>query len=109
MNDPWSVYLAIGAAFLLAVGVLLAASSRGRLGAAALALLAVAVGLWVLDGVAITSGFHDADGFVDCRSGCTGVHYAAAFGLLAPPLLIAVAAAGLIVALLGRRRARAAR
>jgi hypothetical protein len=109
VSDPWSVYLAIAAAFLLAVGLLLAAAVRGRLAVSSLALLVVAVSVWVLGGIAVASGFHDADGFVDCRSACTGVHHAAAFGLLAPPLLIAVAAAGLIWALVGRRRARAAR
>jgi hypothetical protein len=109
LSDPWSVYLAIGAAFLLAVGLLAAAWLRGRLAMASLGLLVVAVTVWVLDGLAVASGFRDADGFVDCRSACTGVHHAAAFGLLAPPLLIAVAAAGLIWALLARRRARTTR
>ena len=109
MSDPWSVWLAIAASFVLAVGLLAAASTRGRLGLAALALLVVAVAMWVLDGLAVTTGFQDADGFVDCREACTGVHYAAAFGLLAPPLLIAVAAAGLLWSILARRRARRAR
>jgi hypothetical protein len=55
---------------------------------------------------AIVSGYHDADGFVDCRDDCSSVHYLSAVGFLAPPLLISLAALGMIVAVGQRRRLR---
>jgi hypothetical protein len=106
MSDAWLVYIALAAVFLLVCGLLAAASLRGRLGSSAAALFVLALAIWVLAAAAVASGFHDADGFVDCREDCTGVHYATAFGLLSPPLLVSVAATGMIVAIIGRRRAR---
>jgi hypothetical protein len=79
--------------------------TRGRLGVASAAVFVVAVAAWVLDFAAITSGFHDADGFVDCTR-CTTTHLLAALGFVAPPLVIAIAAAGMAIALIVRGRRR---
>jgi len=109
VNDAWVMYVVLAAVVLLACGLLAAAWSRGRLGLASAVLLAVAVAAWMLDLAAVTSGFQDADGFVDCGSACRPVHRAAAVGFLAPPLLISLAASGLVVALIARQRKRRGR
>ena len=104
MNDPWLVYLALASLFVLTCGALVLAWTRGRLGIASASLFLLALATWVVAFVAVLSGFRDADGFVDCRNSCTSVHLAAAVGFIAPPLLISVAAAGMIVVLVRRRR-----
>jgi hypothetical protein len=106
VRDVWLVYLALGAMFVLAGGLLVGAWTRGRLGAAAVAVFVLAVALWVADFAAISSGYRDADGFFDCAEACTGVHFSTAVGFLAPPLLISIAALGALVALRQRRRTR---
>ena len=106
MRDVWLVYLALGALFVLAGGLLVGAWARGRLGAAAVAVFVLAVALWVVDFAAISSGYRDADGFFDCAEACTGVHFSTAVGFLAPPLLISIAALGALVAVRQRRRTR---
>lgn len=90
------------ALFALMCGALAAGWMRGRLGAAALALFVAACLIWVAAFAAIVSGFHDADGFVDCRDDCSSVQYLSAVGFLAPPLLISLSALAMIV-VLGRR------
>lgn len=94
--------------FALTCGVLVAAWLRGRLGVAAVTLLIVACVTWVLAFAAIASGYRGADGFVDCGSQCTGVHYVVALGSLAPPLLISLSALAMLVAhgMRWRRRSR---
>jgi hypothetical protein len=100
------VQLGVVALFVLMCGVLAAAWLRGRLGAAAIALFVVACVIWVASFAAVVSGFHDADGFVDCRDHCSTVHFFSALGFLAPPLLISLSALGMIVAVGQRRRLR---
>jgi hypothetical protein len=106
VRDAWLVYVALGALFVLAGGVLLGAWARGRLGIAAVVVFVLAVALWVADFAAISSGYRDADSFFDCAEACTGVHFSTAVGFLAPPLLISTAALGGLVALRQRRRRR---
>jgi hypothetical protein len=106
VRDAWLVYVALGALFALAGGLLVGAWARGRLGAAAVAVFVLAVALWAIDFAAISSGYRDADGFFDCGEACTGVHFSTAVGFLAPPLLISIAALGALVALSQRRRTR---
>ncbi len=109
MRDAWLVYLALGALFLLVCGVLVSAWARGRLGLAAIVLFSAAVLVWVIDFMAISTGYRDADGFFDCGEDCTGVHFSTAVGFLAPPLLIAMSALAALVRLFQRRRTRLAR
>jgi len=104
VNDPWLVYLALASLIALTCGALVFAWTRGRLGVASTSVFLLALVTWVAAFGAVLSGFHDADGFVDCRDACTSVHLAAALGFIAPPLLVSVAAAGMIVVLVRRRR-----
>jgi hypothetical protein len=106
MNDAWIVILAFVSIVAIACGALAYAWTRGRLGVASGVLLVLALAAWVADFAAVSSGFHDADGFVDCGSACTPTHRLAALGLFMPPLLIAIAAAGMAFALLVRGRRR---
>lgn len=108
MRDAWLVYLALGALIMLVSGLLAAAWARRRLGAAAAILFIAAGSVWVLDFAAISSGYRDADGFFLCGEDCTGVHFSAALGFLAPPLLIAMSAVAGLVRIMERRRARLA-
>jgi hypothetical protein len=108
VNDPWTVLLAFVSVLALIGGLLVLAWRRGRLGTASAILFVLAVAAWAADFLAITSGFGDADGFVDCRDSCTLTHRVAVLGFVAPPLLISVAAAGMALALLARRRRRGA-
>jgi hypothetical protein len=106
MNDAWVVWLALASLVLTVLGVLTAAWVRRRLGLVSAALFVLAVAVWAVDVAAIVSGYRDADGFVDCGDDCRPVHRLAALGFLAPPLLISLAAAGMLVALVVRGRTR---
>jgi hypothetical protein len=106
MNDAWVVYLALLSLAVIVCGVLALAWTRGRLGLVSAGVLVLAAAAWVLDFAALATGFHDADGFVDCGNDCTPAHRLAALGFVAPPLLIAMGAAGLVVALVVRGRRR---
>lgn len=106
MHDAWVVYLALLSVAVIACGALALAWTRGRLGVASAVVLVLAVVAWVLDFAAMTTGFHDMDGFVDCGNACTPAHRLAALGFVAPPLLIALGAAGLAIALFVRGRSR---
>ena len=108
MNDWWTVVLAFVSVLALTCGLLVFAWRRGRLGTASAVLLVLAVVAWAAGFAAITSDFHDADGFADCRDACTVMHRVAVLGFVAPPLLISVAAAGMVLALLSRGRRRRA-
>ena len=105
MSTAW-VKVGVVSLFAIMCGALAAAWLRGRLGAAAIALFVSACLVWVTAFAAIASGYHDADGFVDCRDDCSSVHYLSAVGFLAPPLLISLSALGMIVAVGQRRRVR---
>lgn len=104
MRDAWLVYLALGALFVLICGLLAGAWARQRLGTAAVVLFVAAASVWILDFMAISSGYRDADGFFDCGEDCTGVHFSTAVGFLAPPLLIALSAFAALVTIMQRRR-----
>jgi hypothetical protein len=106
MNEAWLVLLPLAAIVLLTCGLLVLAWTHGRLGVVAAVVFVVALLAWVVDFAAVTSGYRDADGFVDCGDSCTTTHRLAALGFVGPPLLISVGAAGMTVALLARARRR---
>ncbi len=105
MNDVL-VQVLLVVLFALACGALALAWMQRRLALAAVILFAAALCVWVLAFAAIASGFRGADDIVACGDECTSLHYSVVVGLLAPPLLIALAAFGGIVVLEQRRRAR---
>jgi hypothetical protein len=105
MKDHWVVYLALSSLVAVACGALAYAWTRGRLGVVSAGVFAVALAAWVAGLAAITTGYRDADGFVDCTR-CTATHYVATLGFIAPPLLIAIAAVGMAIALIVRGRRR---
>jgi hypothetical protein len=107
VNDALVQALVVGV-FALSCGVLVLAWARERLALGAAILFSVALVVWVIDFVAILSGFGDADSFVVCTEDCTGLHYSVVVGFLAPPLLIALAAGAGIVVVEQRRRTRRA-
>jgi hypothetical protein len=92
VNDPLLVYLAVFSVVTLTCGVLAVAWTRGRLGVVAAIMLGVWLVVWLTDLAAVSSGFRDTDRFADCGAECTGAHYLAAVGFLAPPLLVALTA-----------------
>jgi hypothetical protein len=96
------VQVAIVALFALMCGVLVLAWRRGRLGVVSVLLFAVAAVVWALELAALVTQYHDADGFATCSEDCTAVHYVSAIAFLAPPLLISLSAAAMLVAM-GRR------
>lgn len=100
------VQIGVVALFALTCGALAAAWTRGRLGAAAIALFVVASLVWVASFAAIASGYHDADGFASCSDDCSSVQHLSAVGFLAPPLLISLSALGMLVAIGQRWRLR---
>ena len=108
MNDTVVQVLLVGL-FALSCGLLTLAWMRQRLALAAAVLLALALAVWVIDFFIVVSGYRGADDFIECGGECSGYHYSVVVGFLAPPLLIALAALGGIVALEQRRRARRAR
>lgn len=97
-----AVQVAVVALFALMCGVLVLAWQRGRLGLAAVLLFTAALTVWVLELAALVTQYRDADGFATCSEDCTTVHYVSALAFLAPPLLIALSAAAMLVAM-GRR------
>ena len=103
------VQVAVIAVFALTCGALAAAWLRGRLALAAITLFVVACVIWVGDFAAIASGYHGADGFVDCGEDCSSVHFLSAIGFLAPPLLISLSAFAMLVVLGKRWRLRRSR
>lgn len=104
--STWIVQVVIVALFALTCGVLAAAWMRGRLGAAALVVFAVAVVAWIAAFVAITSEFRGANDFATCGDDCRTVHYVSAVAFIAPPLLISLAALAMLVSRGLRWRAR---
>jgi hypothetical protein len=100
------VQLVLVGLFALACGALALSWMWRRLGLAAAVLFSLALGVWVLDFVAIAAGVGGADEFLECGGDCSGFHYSVVVGFLAPPLLIALAAFAGIVVLEQRRRAR---
>ena len=106
--STWVVQVVIVALFALTCGALAAAWMRGRLGAAAIALFAAALAVWIAAFVAITQQFHGANDFATCQDACTAVHYVSAVGFIAPPLLISLAAFAMLVSRGSRWRERRA-
>jgi hypothetical protein len=106
--STWVVQVVIVVLFALTCGALAAAWMRGRLGVAAIALLAAAAALWVGAFVAIGSGFHGANDFATCADTCTAVHYVSSVAFIAPPLLISLAALAILVSRGSRWRERRA-
>ena len=104
--STWVVQVAVVALFALTCGALAAAWLMGRLGIAAIVVLVVAVAAWTAAFLAIGTGFHDANDFATCGSDCGVVHYFSAVAFVAPPLLISLAALGMLVARGSRWRAR---
>lgn len=104
--STWIVQVVVVALFALTCGALAAAWMRGRLGAAAIALFIGALVVWIAAFAAIASEFHGANGFATCDTSCTPVHYISAVAFLSPPLLIALAALGMLVARGSRWRIR---
>jgi len=106
--STWVVQVVIVALFALTCGALAAAWMRGRLGVAAIALLAAAIVVWAAAFVAIAGQFHGAENFATCGDDCTAVHYLSAIGFITPPLLMALAALAMLVARGSRWRERRA-
>jgi hypothetical protein len=108
VTNAWIFVLAVVSLVALMAGLLALAWSRQRLGVASAVAFVVALAVWVADFAAVSSGFADADGFVDCGDACTATHRVAELGFLVPPLLISISAAGMLVALVTRVRRRRA-
>ena len=106
--STWVVQVVIVMLFALTCGALAAAWMRGRLGVAAIVLLALAVVAWVAAFAAIATEFHGANNFATCEDECTAVHYVSTVAFIAPPLLIALAAVGMLVSRGSRWRERRA-
>jgi hypothetical protein len=98
----WAVQLAVVALFAVVSGLLVLAWQRGRLGVASIALFVAAIVVWALEIAALATGSGGADGFATCTEDCTPVHYVSAVAFLAPPLLMALSAVGMLVSI-GRR------
>jgi hypothetical protein len=106
--STWVVQVTVVALFAAWSGILAVAWLRGRLGTVATALLAIAGVTWALALGAIASRYRGADGFATCGDDCTTVHYVSAVAFLSPPLLIALSAFGILVAVGRRARIRRA-
>ena len=108
MNDA-IVQVLVVVMFALACGALTLAWVQRRLALGAAVLFTAAAVVWGVDVLLITSGFAGADEFAVCMEDCNGVHYSVVVGVLAPPLLISLAALAGIVVLEQRRRERRSR
>ncbi len=106
--STWVVQFAVVALFALTCGALAVAWMRGRLGLAALVLLAAAVAGWIVAFAGIATEYRDANEFASCGDDCGVVQYGFAVVFLAPPLLIALAALAMIVDRGSRWRGRRA-
>lgn len=63
--------IAVVAVVVLLIAIMLAATRRDKFNRVVLILLAILGALLGLDWIAISAGFHDADGAFDCWPGCT--------------------------------------
>ena len=106
--STWVVQVVIVVLFALTCGALAAAWMRGRLGVAAIALFAAALVVWITVFVAITQQFHGANNFATCQDECTPIHYVSAVAFISAPLLISLAALGMLVSRGSRWRERRA-
>ena len=104
--STWIVQLSLVVLFALSCGALVAAWLRDRLGTAAIVLLAVAIAVWIVAFVAISTQYRHADQFATCDTDCGPIQYVSAVAFIAPPLLISLAALGMLVARGSRLRAR---
>jgi hypothetical protein len=106
--STWIVQVVVVALFALTCGALALAWMRGRLGTAAIVLLLLAVAAWAVLFAALSTEFRGSNDFATCGESCTTVHYVAAVAFIAPPLLIALSAFGMLVARGSRWRLRRA-
>jgi hypothetical protein len=109
MEQAWIVELSIVALFGLMCGLLAAAWLHGHLEVAAVALFVGALVVWVVDFVALLTGYGSANEFTSCGDSCSTTHVVSAVGFLAPPLLVSLAAFAGLVAIGGRWYARRSR
>ena len=92
---------------LVALGVVALLVGASRVDARApvslvvMALAATAFGLAV---AAVRTDYRDADGFIDCRPNCSGLHDTVGMALFAGPVGFLIALVGLVFG--GRRSAR---
>jgi hypothetical protein len=100
------VQLTVVVLFALTCGALVFAWMRGRLGVAAVALLAVSVVTWVVAFAMISADYAGASEFATCGDECTAIHSVSAVIFLTPPLLIALSAFAMLVARGNRWRSR---
>jgi hypothetical protein len=96
----WPIVLALAA--LAAGAVLLLGRTRRALWAALAVALAVLGAVWLVGWRLVESGWHDVDGFIDCRS-CNGWHLTGALLLFGPPIVALVLVATAVVVELRRR------
>ena len=100
--------LSVVGLFAVTCGLLVVAWQRGRLGVASLLVFALAVLVWVLEFVALATATAGAESFATCSDDCSTADYVSAVAFLAPPLLMALSAAAMIVTLSRRIRVRRA-
>jgi hypothetical protein len=86
------------------VTVLLLCKRMGRLVAGAAWMIAVLGALWVVDLVAISQDWRDADGFVDCDDSCSAVQEGAGVVVVGAPILIFLLLGILVFARFGPAR-----
>lgn len=102
----WIVEAALVGLFALACGALAAAWTRNRLGIAAVLLLLIALAGWIGSFAAMATESRDASSSATCAADCSASAYVLATAFLAPPLLIALAGLGILVARGSRWRSR---
>jgi hypothetical protein len=100
------VQLTVVALFALMCGALVLAWMRGKLGVAAVALLAVSVVTWIVAFAVIRADYAGASEFATCGGECDAIHYVSAVIFLTPPLFMALAALAMLVARSSRWRTR---
>ena len=106
--SPSVVQVTVVALFALMCGVLAVAWFRKRLGLVALVVLVAAVAAWGLALVAIVTESGGASEFATCGDDCGAGQFVVAVAFIASPLLVALAALGLLVSRGSRWRQRRA-
>ena len=71
MTEAWIFVLALVSLAAITGGLLVLAWSRRRLGLASFVAFVAALVVWITAFAAVSSGYRDADGFVDCGESCT--------------------------------------
>jgi hypothetical protein len=90
----WLFVVAFGGAVLFAF-----ASARGH----RITLLGALAALWLLDVAAISQGWRDIDGWVDCHDSCSSLQIAGGVVAIWAPILFVVLLVALLVLTLRRR------